>query len=195
MKKSRLFNLTLLLVAVLFAQDSLAQTTLEGHEWGVTSVAFSPDGKILAVGSDYGMVKLWDMATSANTATFEAHIYGVESIAFSPDGKTPLPLNLYSIELWDVATSTNVAAERPNPFNSQTIISYFLPKSGLTRLEVFSVTGQRVAVLRQGNQQAGYHRLHWNGLDREGHPLASGMYLYRLVTEEDILTRKLTLLR
>ena len=57
------------------------------------------------------------------------------------------------------------------------------------------MTGQRVAILRQGYQQAGYHRLHWNGRDREGHPLASGMYLYRLVTQEGILTRKLTLLR
>ena len=83
----------------------------------------------------------------------------------------------------------------PNPFNSQTVTSYFLPKSGPTRLEVFSVTGQRVAVLRQGYQQAGYHRLHWNARDRAGRPLASGIYLYRLVTEEDILTRKLTLLR
>ena len=55
--------------------------------------------------------------------------------------------------------------------------------------------GQRVAVLRQGPQQAGYHRLRWNGRDDVGRPLASGIYLYRLVTDEGILTRKLTLLR
>ena len=55
--------------------------------------------------------------------------------------------------------------------------------------------GQRVAVLRQGPQQAGYHRLHWNAQDEEGRPLASGIYLYRLVTTEGVLTRKLTLLR
>ena len=57
------------------------------------------------------------------------------------------------------------------------------------------MTGQRVAILHQGPQQAGYHRLHWNGRDREGRSLASGMYLYRLMTDEGILTRKLTLLR
>ena len=83
----------------------------------------------------------------------------------------------------------------PNPFNSQTVISYFLPESGPTRLELFSVTGQQVAVLRQGPQQAGYHRLHWDGRDREGRSLASGIYLYRLVTADGALTRKLTLLR
>ena len=57
------------------------------------------------------------------------------------------------------------------------------------------MTGQRVAILRQGPQQAGYHRLRWNGRDDAGRPVASGMYLYRLVTDESVLTRKLMLLR
>ena len=55
--------------------------------------------------------------------------------------------------------------------------------------------GQRVAVLRQGPQQAGYHRLHWDGRDAAGAPLASRIYLCRLVTDEAVLTRKLTLLQ
>ncbi len=83
----------------------------------------------------------------------------------------------------------------PNPFNSQTVIPYFLLSSGVARLEVYALTGQRVAVLRQGPQQAGLYRLHWDGRDGEGRPLASGIYLYRLVTAEGALTRKLVLLR
>ena len=83
----------------------------------------------------------------------------------------------------------------PNPFNSQTVIPYFLLEPGAVRLEVLSLTGQRVAVLNEGPQQAGHYRLHWDGRDREGRPLASGVYLYRLVTAEGVLTRKLTLLR
>ena len=83
----------------------------------------------------------------------------------------------------------------PNPFNSQTVIPYFLLEPGVARLEVFALTGQRVAVLNQGPQQSGHYRLHWNGRDREGRPLASGVYLYRLVTAESVLTRKLILLR
>ena len=67
----------------------------------------------------------------------------------------------------------------PNPFNSETVLSYFLPAAGPARVEVFALTGQRVAVLHQGPQSAGHHRLHWNGLDAEGRPLASGIYLYR----------------
>ena len=90
---------------------------------------------------------------------------------------------------------TQLQQNAPNPFNSETVISYFLLEPGTARLEVFSVIGQRVAVLRQGYQQAGYHQLHWNGRDDAGRPLASGVYLYRLMTSEGILTRKLTLLR
>ena len=90
---------------------------------------------------------------------------------------------------------TQLQQNAPNPFNSETVISYFLLEPGPARLEVFSAIGQRVAVLRRGHQQAGYHRLHWNGRDDAGRPLASGLYLYRLVTAEGILTRKLVLLR
>ena len=88
-----------------------------------------------------------------------------------------------------------LAQNAPNPFNSQTVLAYFLSAPGPARLAVFTLTGQRVAVLHQGSQQAGYHRLRWNGRDDAGRPVASGVYLYRLVTDESVLTRKLILLR
>ena len=71
---------------------------------------------------------------------------------------------------------------RPNPFNSETVISWFLLQRGPARLEVFALNGQRVAVLASGHHEAGLHRLHWDGRDGQGRPLASGTYLYRLVT-------------
>ena len=83
----------------------------------------------------------------------------------------------------------------PNPFNSETLISWFQLRPGLARVEVFALTGQRVAVLHQGPKKAGVHRVHWDGRDDRGRTLASGVYLYRLVTTENVQTRKLTLLR
>lgn len=83
----------------------------------------------------------------------------------------------------------------PNPFNSQTTISYFLNRSGPMRLEVWALNGQRVAVLREGRAEAGLHRLVWDGLDRQGRSVASGIYLYRLVTDQGVFTQKLTLIR
>ena len=83
----------------------------------------------------------------------------------------------------------------PNPFNSETVIFWFLLRPGPARVEVFSLTGQRVAVLHQGLQKVGVHRVHWDGRDHQGGLLASGVYFYRLVTEQNVQTRKLTLLR
>ena len=83
----------------------------------------------------------------------------------------------------------------PNPFNSGTVISWFQLQAGPARLEVFALTGQRVAVLQEGRQEAGPHRLRWDGRDDQGRVLASGVYVYRLLTAEAVQTRKLTLLR
>ena len=83
----------------------------------------------------------------------------------------------------------------PNPFNGQTVISWFQMRSGPARLEVYALTGQRVAVLSQGFRAAGMHQLAWHGLDDQGRPLASGVYIYRLGTPSETYTRKLTLLR
>ncbi len=83
----------------------------------------------------------------------------------------------------------------PNPFNSQTVIPWFLLQEGPARLEVYALTGQRVAVLHEGPHKAGFHQRRWDGRDDQGRPLASGVYLYRLVTAQGVHTRKLTLLR
>ncbi len=98
-------------------------------------------------------------------------------------------------ELIGLPDGPQLQQNAPNPFNRQTVISYFLLAPGPARLELFALTGQRVAVLSEGQRKAGRHRLHWDGRDDAGRPLASGIYLYRLVTGEGVLTRKLILLR
>ena len=98
-------------------------------------------------------------------------------------------------EMLGLPAEVRLQQNAPNPFNNETVISWFLGEPGPARVEVFALNGQRVAVLRQGPQQAGRHRVHWDGRDDRGRALASGVYLYRLVTNEAVLTRKLTLLR
>ena len=98
-------------------------------------------------------------------------------------------------ELIGLPVGAQLHQNAPNPFNSETVLSFVLREPGPAHLEILTVTGQRVKVLRRGDQEAGYHRIHWDGLDDAGQPLASGVYLYRLATTEGVLTRKLVLLR
>lgn len=78
----------------------------------------------------------------------------------------------------------------PNPFNPTTTIQYALPESGHIRLDVFNVLGQRVATLINGEQTAGFHSLQF-----DGSRLSSGVYLYRLQTGNQVITRKMLLLK
>jgi WD40 repeat protein len=61
--------------------------TLEGHSGGVTSVAFSPDGKRIVSGSYDNTVKVWDAETGQETLTLKGHSDYVRSVSFSPDGR------------------------------------------------------------------------------------------------------------
>ena len=98
-------------------------------------------------------------------------------------------------ELIGLPDGPQLRQNAPNPFNSGTVISWFQLQPGPARLEVFALTGQRVAVLHEGPRKPGLHRLRWDGRDGRGRLLASGVYVYRLVTAAGAQTRKLTLLR
>jgi hypothetical protein len=82
----------------------------------------------------------------------------------------------------------------PNPFNPQTRIRWAQPRDGFTNLTLYDLLGRQVAVLADGWLAQGEHERTWNGTGADGQPLASGVYLYRLVTPNATDTGRLTLL-
>lgn len=78
----------------------------------------------------------------------------------------------------------------PNPFDLGTTIRFALPRTGTVTLNVYTLTGQRVRVLADGEFGPGDHSVAWNGTDQSGRRVPSGVYLYQLRTEGVTLTRK-----
>ncbi|RKZ38810.1 MAG: hypothetical protein DRQ49_13345 [Gammaproteobacteria bacterium] len=79
--------------------------TLFGHQRNVTSIAFSPNGDILASGSEDETIKLWRVSTGKLLKTFKAHNFWVTSLAFSPSGKILASGGEdKTIKLWDMET-------------------------------------------------------------------------------------------
>lgn len=83
----------------------------------------------------------------------------------------------------------------PNPFNPATVIRYDLPQAADVKLMVFDALGRQVRVLVNELQEAGYHSVAWNGRDNEQKPVASGVYLCRLLAADFVMIHKMLLLR
>jgi len=83
----------------------------------------------------------------------------------------------------------------PNPFNPSTTITYALPERSHVRMEIYNVLGQEVRQLINQTMPAGIHVVTFDGLDKDGNELASGVYLYRIKTEAYTQSKKMLLMK
>ena len=100
-------------------------------------------------------------------------------------------------EAGEQATPTDVVLEAnyPNPFNAQTMLRYRLNANGPVRLDVYSLSGQKVRTLVDQTQEAGVYNIAWNGQDADGRSVASGVYLACLKGSGAMQVQKMLLLK
>lgn len=78
----------------------------------------------------------------------------------------------------------------PNPFNPATTIEFALPQQTSVQLNVYDVTGRKIAALKDELLSAGFYKVPFNG-----GKLASGIYFYRLITDQRVIVKKMTLIK
>lgn len=84
----------------------------------------------------------------------------------------------------------NLSQNYPNPFNPATKISFELPKTSKVKLSVYDITGKLASELVNGQREAGYYTIEFNGSS-----FASGMYFYRIEADEFTSTKKMILVK
>jgi photosystem II stability/assembly factor-like uncharacterized protein len=113
---------------------------------------------VTAGNSAYG----WGVTSSGRIYAYFNPVTGVD------DPGDPLPL------------AFTLSQNYPNPFNPATEIQYSVPKSSFVTLKVYSLLGQEVATLVNGDLAIGNHVARWDGRNANGALVGSGMYFYRM---------------
>ncbi|MBN2072209.1 MAG: T9SS type A sorting domain-containing protein [Candidatus Krumholzibacteriota bacterium] len=88
-----------------------------------------------------------------------------------------------------------LAQNIPNPFNPGTTIQFDIPIRTKVRISVYNANGQLVRTIADRIFDKGRQILTWDGKDRNGHNLSSGVYFYRMDAQQFVKTRKMVLLR
>jgi len=87
-----------------------------------------------------------------------------------------------------VVESFDLHQNYPNPFNPKTLINYDLKKSGFVTLKIYDVLGNEVAILKNEKQNAGSYEVEFDATN-----FPSGVYFYKLTSDNISLTKKMLL--
>ena len=93
-------------------------------------------------------------------------------------------------EVAALPTEFDMGQNFPNPFNPSTSIQLSLPKTSQVHLDIFNLLGQKVTTLVDRTMPAGFHTITWDATGR-----ATGVYFYRLTTDEYTVSRKMVLIK
>jgi hypothetical protein len=141
---------------------------------------------------------------------FTLNTYGIFIFEWGDSTKS-IPLTLGTAvedrqRAWTVITPDDYQLEQnyPNPFsqiprfagNPTTTINFSLPLSKRISLRIYNASGQEVKTLiNDQNYSEGTHSVQWNATDNQGKPVASGVYIYRLIFGNFSKSRTMTLVR
>ncbi len=111
-------------------------------------------------------VNIIDIMTAPRVRTY---LYRLNTITGLPGDDNPIIHNF------------SLQQNYPNPFNGSTIIRFRLPTQGRVSVTIYNITGKEVMrLINNQNYAPGAHEINWNGLDKFGKEVSSGIYFYEL---------------
>jgi len=126
------------------------------------------------------------------STVIDSSFFQIEVIAGEASGSNGWILTGSFLEgdLADLPSDFVLIRNYPNPFNASTVISYELPTSSLVKLEVYNISGQKVATLVDSQQEAGYRSARWDASE-----VSSGLYFYKLTAGDFNEIKRMILVR
>ncbi len=83
----------------------------------------------------------------------------------------------------------------PNPFNPSTVINFTLPEEMYISINIYNINGRCIKTIMNGNNKAGCSSVEWDGLDKNGNKVSSGIYFYELKASDLVYSKKMILLK
>ena len=151
-----------------------------------------PDGLVAAL-VDIQTRKVYDDVT-AQTILIDERLnmaYDLKIAAGDPAYVQEAVLKI----LADIPARFALGQNYPNPFNPVTRLDYTLPRRSRVMIQVYNILGQEVVTLVNMELPYGEHTAVWNGMDRFGKPVASGVYFTEMRTRNFRQTKKMLLLK
>jgi len=195
------FDLTADLSDVMFGSAMLNElqegVMINSHtlEDGTTRVlAVNLNGGLVPFSSD-GFITI---PVTMNTGRGDRVKVGIQDIQLIDQNGESIPVNAKgdgSVALELIPMKYALYQNFPNPFNPVTEIQFDIPDISTVELVVYNLMGQEVRRLVNGEIQAGYHRIVWDGLNDQGEPVSTGVYIYSLTSPGFHSTKKMVLLK
>jgi plastocyanin len=174
----------------------------------IQNFAFSPAKSRIAVGDT---VRWTNNDTAPHTSTSDSGIWNSGNLShgqtyshvFTSPGTFPYHCAVHTSmkdtifvgttaidDQSSLPESFNLLQNYPNPFNARTLISFDLPKSGATKLEIFDILGRHIETLFDGELEQGPHSFSWDAGNQ-----SSGIFFYQLTSGAETKTARMTLLK
>ena len=143
---------------------------------------------------------VWDDWEADQRDLFITDVNG--QVVFKENITSGIPLNIVDIISGYLNVQEEILPDKfllkqnyPNPFNGLTTIDYSIPSASHILFKIYDMSGKEIRTLHNGYHNSGRAKIIWDGKDKNSQLVASGIYYYSIVSGQNYLAKKLTLIK